>query len=399
MSTVVLTNRMPVSDADGYDLRVCSLSRYAEGPQHLLVVPFDAPDARPPTRSAESAFASFELLPEPFAGAASPRRHLRVSDGSFLRLAYPRAFAAGVAAIRDAIVRRRADRLVVFGSNLGDLARAVGFPHVLLDVCDSVALTAARQYRHDGVRLSACQRARARLHLWRMQRGEAALPDHFNQVTTINAADTAEIVRLHGGRPSNVHTLPNGVGEAFLVPMLDIRRERSIAFWGNLDFAPNREAVRYFIDSIYRPHLRAAGARVRIIGKGAEPWLLDLAAADPQLEVVGFADDLIGAVSRCAVMVNPMRIGSGLKNKVLEAFALGLPVVSTHLGAEAFPSAAHDQHLLLADDPREFAAAVLKLLDDDPTRLRLRASARQLVDETYRWQAVGARWNALLQAC
>ena len=397
MSTLVITNRYPNSSTHGYDLRVFSLSSYLQGPRHLLVAPFDANDTGPSTLDVDSIFRTTEALRAPFAGAASFGRHLRVSDAQFLKLAYPRPFAAAVAQIREAVKRYQADRLIVFGTNLASVARAVDFPRMVLDVCDSVALTQARQYRHDRARLNARERVRARLHLWRSQQCEAALPSWFSRVTTINQADTNEVIRLAGGTAANVHTVPNGVGEQFLEPLRNGPRTRGVAFWGNLTFAPNREAVRYFAESIYLPFLKPAGVRVCIIGKGAEPWLLDLARSDPQIELKGFVDQLPQAVAEYPVMVNPMLIGSGMKNKVLEAFGLGLVVVSTSLGAEAFPEAVAGTHYLRADEPASFAAAVLEVLDQTSRRNSLRASARSLLEANYRWEAIGRRWNELCE--
>lgn len=399
MSTLVVTNRYPAVPNNGYDLRVVRLCEHVRGPRHLVVVPTGDSDPSPPTLDLGTVFDSVVSLPLPNAASASLRRHFRRNEADYFRLAFPVAFGAAVRCIRECCSALAIQRTIAFGSNLSGLIASADCPRVLFDVCDSAVLTQRRNYQHERDRLSMRQRLAARRQLRRWERCEGALPDRFSQVTTINGADTAEIVRLHGGAPRNVNTIPNGVGEAFLAPLHDRPLERSVAFWGNLDFTPNREAIRYLIQSIYRPHLEKAGVKVRIIGSGAERWLLELATADAQIEVRGFVDDLIGAVSDCAVMVNPMLIGSGLKNKVLEAFGLGLAVVSTRLGAEAFPDAVDEQHMLLADDPRAFADSVLRLLDRDDERRRLRANAKHLVENRYRWESIGARWNALLQAC
>jgi glycosyltransferase involved in cell wall biosynthesis len=94
-------------------------------------------------------------------------------------------------------------------------------------------------------------------------------------------------------------------------------------------------------------------------------------------------------------MVNPMVSGSGMRNKVLEAFALGLPVVSTTLGLESVPKAIPGEHFVLADAPKAFAAAVLELNADQALRGQLRNRAHALVMTHYTWSAVSAQWRAL----
>ena len=242
------------------------------------------------------------------------------------------------------------------------------------------------------------QRLRERMQLLRCAPVEGGLPRWFEQVTTINEADTREVLRLHGADAGNVHTIPNGVGERFLAPLADPQTCRGVAFWGNLSFLPNAEALRHFVHAIYQPHLRSRGVRLRVIGDSAPAWLLDAAQHDAQIEVLGLVDDLVAAVRPYPVMVNPMLSGSGMKNKVLEAFGLGLAVVSTPLGIESISQAVSGEHHLAADTPQRFAESVLRLLDDESLRQRLRMRANTLLHGHYRWDIIGHRWRELIAA-
>ena len=123
-----------------------------------------------------------------------------------------------------------------------------------------------------------------------------------------------------------------------------------MAFWGNLAFSPNETALRFFIDEVYEPFLRSADVEVCIVGPNAPAWLTRYAAMTSGSCCPGFVPDLRAAVRAYPVMVNPMLTGSGLKNKVLEAFALGLAVVSTPLGVDAFPGVRDGAHALLGED-------------------------------------------------
>jgi glycosyltransferase involved in cell wall biosynthesis len=94
--------------------------------------------------------------------------------------------------------------------------------------------------------------------------------------------------------------------------------------------------------------------------------------------------------------VAPIRQGGGTRLKILEAMALGTPVVATAKGAEGL-DVVDGEHLLLADDPERFAAAVLRLLADQALAARLAANARQSVQQRYEWEAIGRRFVALVE--
>jgi glycosyltransferase involved in cell wall biosynthesis len=170
---------------------------------------------------------------------------------------------------------------------------------------------------------------------------------------------------------------------------------RGVVFWGNLDFEPDIDPLSFFLDRVWYPTLRTAGVEVEVVGGNAPTWLADFARREPLVRLAGFVPDLRSAVSRYPVMINPMQTGSGLKNKVLEAFGLGIAVVSTARGVEALPAVRDGEHLTIAEDAADFADAVLELLDDQARRLRLRANANALLNDHYRWSVAARPWRAL----
>ena len=111
--------------------------------------------------------------------------------------------------------------------------------------------------------------------------------------------------------------------------------------------------------------------------------------------LTGFLDDVRPAVQGADVCVVPLFAGGGTRLKILEAMALGTPVVSTTLGAEGI-DARDGEDILLADTPAAFARAVLSLLTDAALRERVRVNARRLVEHSYGWDRIGAQWQDLL---
>ncbi|MGH4008077.1 MAG: glycosyltransferase family 4 protein [Pseudonocardiaceae bacterium] len=394
MRSLVLTSRLIQSWHSGYDLRVANLCAQLPGEVHLVIAPL-APAMDPqPSITADAIFDSVEELAQLHAGHKSGWRHLRLSDDHFLERTRPAAFAAARDRLRAVVRERDINHVVVFGGNLAELASTLDHPNVLLDVCDSTSLTARRELTGSTYPPRGLRRWRSRLALHRARVTEARFPDRFRHVTTISAQDSREIVELHGAA-TNVHTIPNGIAELFLAPLPSPGLRRGVAFWGNLEFGPNAEALWFFLRQVYLPVLREADVELCVVGAGAPGWLTELAASEPRIALAGFVDDLGDAVTRYPIMINPMRTGSGLKNKVLEAFGLGLAVVSTTMGVEALPAARDGVHFVGATDA-DFGSAVLKLLADEPRRRAIRSQAKALLHEHYRWEVVGRAWQSLV---
>jgi glycosyltransferase involved in cell wall biosynthesis len=225
---------------------------------------------------------------------------------------------------------------------------------------------------------------------------ERTLTDRFDLVTTISKADQDRLRSLARAHPESISVIKNGVDPKLLnASTRQAVESRSIVFWGNLAFPPNSNAVRHFYHNVFRPYLEQRGIRWVIIGGNAGPDLTELADRSPQVQFAGFVDDLPAHVSRFPVMVNPMVSGSGLKNKVLEAFALRRAVVSTSMGAEAIEAVA-DTHYLQADEPETMAEQILSLLDDESRRQAVGDAAFEFVNANYRWETIGLRFHELI---
>ena len=160
-------------------------------------------------------------------------------------------------------------------------------------------------------------------------------------------------------------------------------------FFGAINYFPNHDGVVYFIDEIL-PIIRAARPKVRfqVLGPGANSEVL--ARAGDSVEILGMVDDVGPFIERAAAVVVPLRLGGGTRLKVVEAMAKAKPIISTRLGAEGI-DVVDGTHLLLADEPREFAAAVERVLSDRALADQLGAGARRLAEERYTWQAIGGR--------
>jgi glycosyltransferase involved in cell wall biosynthesis len=208
----------------------------------------------------------------------------------------------------------------------------------------------------------------------------------FTSVLTASQADAAV---ARGIAPkSNVWVYPNTVP---LVPQPAPGTDFAIVFSGNLEYHPNVDAVRYFRTCIW-PELRNRHPSLiwRLVGKNPHA-VAALAAGDPRIELIGPVPDAVAELARSRIAVVPLRTGSGTRLKILEAWAAGIPVVSTTLGAEGLP-ARHQDNLLLADIPSDFAAAVTRLLTCPDLAGRLSLAGRLLLEKEFTWESA---WKML----
>jgi glycosyltransferase involved in cell wall biosynthesis len=189
----------------------------------------------------------------------------------------------------------------------------------------------------------------------------------------------------------NIRVFPNALPE---IARPQVHEADAIVFSGNLEYHPNVEAVRWFRTRIW-PRVRemVPGIEWRLLGSNPAA-VAPLTAGDPHIRIVGPVNDAVAHLAEAKVCLVPLLSGSGTRFKILEAWAAGRAVVSTTLGAEGL-DARDGEHLLLADDPDDFADAVVRLLNDSPLRARLGDAGRALYQERFTWPAA---WRKLDEA-
>jgi glycosyltransferase involved in cell wall biosynthesis len=131
----------------------------------------------------------------------------------------------------------------------------------------------------------------------------------------------------------------------------------------------------------------------KIVGKRTE-GILNIVHGDPRIELTGFVEDAVASLATAKVAVVPVLAGSGTRIKILEAWAAGTAVVSTTLGAEGL-DCRDGEHLLVADDPDSFAAAVSQLLDSAERRGQIATAGRKLYEERYTWPSAWRRLDCM----
>ena len=168
-----------------------------------------------------------------------------------------------------------------------------------------------------------------------------------------------------------------------------------IAFSGNLEYAPNIAAVRFFRERIWTIlRERWPNLKWKIVGKNHEA-IAGLVEDDPRIQRTGPVEDAVAALASAKVAVVPIVAGSGTRIKILEAWAAATPVASTTLGAEGLDYV-DGEHLLIADEPEKFAAAVSLLLADPAARARIGSAGRRLYEQRYTWPSAWPTLDKIL---
>jgi polysaccharide biosynthesis protein PslH len=210
---------------------------------------------------------------------------------------------------------------------------------------------------------------------------ERQLLPRFSQVLATSECDAAAACAIAPG--ARVCVYPNALPWQPQPPRVE---EDAIVFSGNMEYHPNISAVRFFRHQVW-PILRHdwPGLVWRLIGKNE--WAVSRhTSGDFRIEVRGGVDDAVSEIAHAKVAIVPVLAGSGTRLKILEAWAAGVPVVSTTIGAEGLP-ARDGEHLLLADGAAAFARAVSRLLACKESRARLGSAGRLLMEKEFTWES------------
>lgn len=191
-------------------------------------------------------------------------------------------------------------------------------------------------------------------------------------------------------------SIPIGVDVDYFSYSSHVTEDNYIGFLGALSVAHNENAVKHFIEDIL-PFIKKQipDARFLIIGGGASENLLKYKSDN--IEFTGRVDDVRGYLKRCKVFVCPMTFGSGIKTKNLEAMAMGLPVVTSSIGAENI-DAVNNKDWIISDISEEFAHSVALLLENDAYRIQMGKNASQYVNNCFTWRTAEDGFRHLLMS-
>ena len=217
--------------------------------------------------------------------------------------------------------------------------------------------------------------------------------DHVLAVTDVDRAGLEKALEFAGvsrdDRVAPITIVPIAVDTQQLQPIRRKMGSKNIVTLGTLHYPPNADGIRWFFNEVFPlVRQRVPDATLTIIGKNPPKDFLELTAGNPEtIKVTGYVPDLIPYLQESALMVVPVRAGGGMRVRILEAFAYGMPVVTTTIGLEGI-HATLGKDVIVADSAVDFADSVSNLLENVSQQSELAVHGRKLAENKYDWQVV-----------
>jgi len=230
----------------------------------------------------------------------------------------------------------------------------------------------------------------------KLVREEKRLARQFDLCTATTRAEWTTLESYATGTPAE--WFPNGVDSTYFAPDGEAFDPDTISFVGRMDYYPNQECMLEFCSKTWpRIRERRPTAKLQIVGADPSPAIRKLGRL-PGVAVTGSVADVRPFVRRTVLMVAPLNIARGTQNKILEAMAMGVPVITSSIaagGVDAVPG----EHLIVTTGSAECADAVLRIMSDRAERARLAAAGRARVLSHHAWPASMQRLDAIVERC
>ncbi len=387
MNILVLGSEIPATTNMPGSPRLFSLCRSLSVHHRLTLVVFSqGPERYESFRDDPMAAGVFEeIVVLPKAPAYSWWRqqvHRLRKEASFVtRSRTPAYFAAQRQRIRDVCARGSFDVVYADGLPVSQYLMEAGLEcPAIIDLHDCFTLLFSRT-------MQAEPRWLRRMALYTESRSiarlERSLSRVFSRIITNSSVDEAYLKSLDPA--ANTLTIGNGVDSEFFGPSDAEPDMAKVVFTGVMDYGPNEDAAVYFGEAIL-PLIREHHPDVQFWVVGKDPTERVRALAErPGVRVTGGVPDIRPYLQSAGIFVCPLRFGAGVKNKLLAALAMNKAVVATRLSVEGL-DLREDEDLLLADDPAEFAARVVQLIENADFARQLGKTGQATVKDKYSWE-------------
>lgn len=229
----------------------------------------------------------------------------------------------------------------------------------------------------------------------RLKHYERMMCGRFDVQTTCSDLDSERLRTIDGALETTV--IPNGVDVDCFKPGLGPRHVNTLVFAGRYSAYTNRRALLFLADEIW-PMLQRECPNVRIDIVGADPptSVVELGRRDTRFRVHGFVDDVRTYLDAAAIYICPIRDGGGTKLKVLDALAMGIPLIADPIACEGI-GVVEGETVLYASSPTEYVTQVKRLLADGALRQRMSGAARRLVEQRYSYAGIGLQLHQLYE--
>lgn len=402
MRILYLSQVLPYPPDAGPKVRSYHVLQYLAGRHEITLVAFSRPaDRREYIEHLRSLCRSVHTLPMPRSPSHNARHLLRAlfSGQPFLiaRDHVPAMIQLLRRLVQEAAAAGRpfdavhADQLwmVPYALAAAAAVRPSTRPRLVLDQHNAVFLIPRRLTQHEKNPLRKLLLQREERF---MRAFEVTACRQFDHVVWVTAQDRAAVEQA---------AAPDTLPPSTVIPIcVDVQVKRPIArhpgahrvtFLGGLHWPPNAAGLQWFFRRVWpEVHREVPDAVLTVIGRDPPPELA--AAPREHLDITGYVDDPTPYLRDTAAFIVPLHAGGGMRVKIVDAWAWGVPVVSTTIGAEGLAYRA-GENLLIEDSETGFAAAVVRLLQDVELQRRLAAAGRQTAEQHYDWHTVYPAWD------
>lgn len=292
-------------------------------------------------------------------------------------------------AVKQLVDEERPDVVHVVQLNMAPYGLGIAGVSRVLDQENAVSTILERMY---GVEKPGPRKFLAYWEWKRLARYEGQVCRQFDQVLAVSEEDKRVLGRLAGGQ-GNMTVIPIGI-DCQASPVIPRRADaRGILSLGTMFYPPNVDGVVWFAREVFPSvQQQIPGASFFIAGKDPPGQIRKLEDGYPPsnaghrpIVVAGYVQDPTPFFAGSAVFVVPLRVGGGMRVKILDAWSRGMPIVSTTVGAEGIEIQPGD-NILIADTPQDFAAAVVRVMQDRDLARRLAENGRRWVEDRYDWR-------------
>ena len=361
-------------------MRVYHLAKQLSSRHRVSLLAYDGGNTATAQNGASSIFESVDFIKRPAAG----RSKRRVQAESVLS---SRSYHVGglrsaemETALQNLLAQRPFDLVQLESSQMAFCARVSDVP-VALDEHNIEYLLLRRLAE---VESSLARKAFGYVEAAKVRLEELRAWKRSDGSIFTSTADLGVMRAALPDKPACV--VPNGVDLDYFHPEADEPEASTVVFTGSINYRPNSDAVAFFVRDVMPRLLRLKpSTKFVVVGQGAPDWLLRMSGAN--VEFTGAVSDVRPYLARAAVVIAPLRVGSGTRLKILEALAMEKAVVTTSIGCEGL-ALVDGEHLVVADDPQSFAEETARLMSDRKLAAELGRSGRVLAERDYSWSVI-----------
>jgi glycosyltransferase involved in cell wall biosynthesis len=389
MRILFLSRWFPVPRDNGSKLRVYNLLRGLSQRHDVTLLSFIDPSKEDPAISEVQPLCSgVHVIPWQEFSSGSRRARLGFFSSSprFLIDTYSPQMAS---LIRDSISRNQYDLVIASQLSMASYCSSIqGLPALFEEI--ELGVFHGSAGRVDGLM------KRMRLHLtWLKLRGYlTSVLAAFRVCTVVSEHEQRLFMATFPGHRTKVNVIPNCVSFNDYQGQEVDQLANQLIFCGSFRYSANYEAMQWFVAQVL-PRILSVLPDTRLVVTGDHAGLR--LPSVPNVILTGYVENIRPLVASSRVSVAPLLTAGGTRLKILEAMAIGTPVVSTSKGAEGL-DAVPSKHLLIADSPQAFAEQVIKVLKDNALHGRLSAHARRFVRAKYDWDIVMPRFMNLVES-